>query len=108
MNFGRQRSVAFKKEQRGHAFTIPFTIDGICIATIWHEQAPTCSGRDFDMGIHCNDYEKGSSASASIAVGDEYKSFNTNGSMLCTSGALVRISKVIEYLHCGFPSIRSR
>lgn len=28
---------------------IPFTIDGICIARIGHEQAPTCSGSDFGM-----------------------------------------------------------
>ena len=44
MLYARERSVASKKEQRGHGgLMIPFTIDGICIARIWHE-------------IYCNDH----------------------------------------------------
>lgn len=73
---------------------IPFTIDGICIARIGHEQAPTCSGSDFGMEHIAMTTTRGCLTSASITAKDEYKSFNKRWEYVVHARALVRSSKV--------------
>ena len=55
----------------------PFTINGICIAGIWHK-------------IHSMTTRRGCLTLAFMTARDEYKSFN----MLSMFGGLVRSSKV--------------